>query len=449
VSNVPPPSIGDPVDRDRSAATPTGGPPQPYIPPRSHPPGTRARLLVAGAVVAVLAIAGTAFVIAANDGDDTTAGLTSTMPLVATTAVAAPVTTATTALVTTTTSAGDPSTTSATTAATTTTPITTPITTPAVPDGALDLGFGVYVPVPDGWTTGAAGAMTQLTDGSTVVVAQTSVEPPGTDPALITQEYVNGFDATFETVGYSPTARVRTLDGVNPVDTYATYFVTFDASTGSIQSGYVDVSVRSDGLVLVYSVYGPDGQPRSFPSDAGEAMNAAFANAAPVGPTAALVQAPPFRVATAHEDVLVDGLVAFAAAPGFSVITEGDGTGFVTNNTIEDVEVDRITAQADTTAVTASAQAALAVNYSDLVFSEPVVDDADVYGVFHGRFTWTGTFVSGQPSTGIVDFYFDPGSTNALVASRSWFIVGDGGEPFVAASQFMLRSLTNSFTTVP
>ena len=425
--------------------------PKPYISTPAGDAVSRAKWLVTAAVVAVLAIAGAAVIIASNDSDGSAAVVTTADSRDTDTVSAAassPVTTVpatisipdTVVVGTTTTAAGEPSTTA--TAA-------PPVTLPAVPDGAVDLGLGVFIPVPGGWTSGTSGSMVQLTDGSTIVAAQTLVRTPGTDPALITQEYVNAFDAAFETVSYSPTARVTTLTGANPADIYATYFVTFDSTAGLIQSGYVNIYVRGDGLALVYSVYGPDGQPRSFPSDAGETMNASFVAAPAIGPATALVEASPFRVATAHDDVVVDGLVAFSAAPGFSVISEGGGTGFVTNSTIEDVQVDRITGQADTNAVTATAQAILEANYTDVAYTELLVDDADVYGVFHGRFTWTGTFVGGQSSTGIVDFYYDPASTNALVAFRSWFTQGDGGEPFVAASQFMLRSLTNSFTTVP
>ena len=460
MTNLPPPSPnGPPEGSDGRGGSPdeatAGLQPQPYVSPPPPTPPARSKWLIPVAIAAAVAIGGAAFAIVTDDDDAgttsdtavTTAGTgppPSTSALPATTTSSAPATTqppaTTTTLAATTTSslpADD---------VTTTAP---PPTVPAIPEGSADLGNGVALPIPDGYVqTNPPGSMVTLTDNTSVIVANSAVRTPGIDPALVTQEYVSAFDSSFPTISYGPTAKNASLSGEPATDIYTTFFLTFDDATAVVQSGFISVYIRGDGLVLVVSAYGPNGYPGVLPSASVNAMNTSFQATPAVGPSSPLNEIPPFRVATVHTPVVVDGLVAFTAAPGFAPYGEPPPGRAMVSNGIEDVQADRLTGQADTSVVTASAQAIIGENYSDLTYSELALGDPDPFGVVHGAFSWTGSFSDGRRSAGIVDFYFDPSTSNAYVLFRNWFSGSDDSEPFPAASQFMLQSLFNSFTGI-
>jgi len=414
-------------------------------------------LIVVGAVLAVAAIVGTALYIVTKD-DDVDQVTTDTQPtaetatettLVPPAASIAAEPTTTVAPVTTV-----PPTTVAPTATiddgvTTTTGAPVP-SIPAIPEGSADLGNGVGLPIPTGFTqTSQPGSMIALSDNTSVIVAHSAVRTPGIDPALVTQEYVNAFDNSFQTISYGPTAKNGSLTGEPQADVYTTFFLTFDDTTGAVQSGFINVYVRGDGLVLILSAYGPNGYAGVIPQANVDAMNLSFQRTPPIGPSTPLATIAPFRVATIHSSIPVDGLVAFTATPGFVPYgPTGEGRALVSNG-VEDVQVDRMSGQADTNVVTASAQAVIAQNYTGVEYSELSLGDPDPWGVVHGAFSWTGVFVGGQRSVGRVDFYFDPATANAYVAFRTWFTGADDSDPYPAASQFMLRSLFNSFTGIP
>ncbi|MEO6125666.1 MAG: hypothetical protein ABIR32_18350 [Ilumatobacteraceae bacterium] len=432
-----------------------GGSPQPYISPPPPSSQGRSKLLVVGAVIAVLAIVSVGLFVVTRDDDDSTA--TDTTAQTVTTASAIPATTTTAVPDTTTTAVPETSTTvTETTVVESTTTVaestTTVATIPAIPEGAADLGNGVALLIPAGFsqTTGGGGSTT-LTDNVSVIYAQTAVRSPGTDPGVLTQEYVNAFDPFFTTISYSPTAKSRSLAGEPATDVYSTYFVTFDGTTKAVQTGSIDVYVRTDGLVLVVSAYGPNGYQNVIPTASSDVLNASFLATPLVGAPQPLVPLAPFRVATIHPPVTVDGLVAFTAAPGFSIVgPTGQGRGFVTNGT-EDVQVDRTAGQADVSVVTSTAQGILSQNYTGIEYSELTLSDPDPWGVVHGSFNWVGFYVGGQRSVGNVDLYYDPATTNAYVMFRTWFApdAANDADPSAAESQFMLRTLFNSFTIIP
>lgn len=439
----PPPAAPAPPSNGFRRGTP-GGPgdqPLPYTATQPRTPGGSKRIIVIAAVVVAVAIAAAVVVVLVNDSDsknssDTSLAVATTAPTTATavSVTEAPVTTA---------------------AATTTAPPQTTVapetstTVPAIPADAIDLGHGVYIPIPAGWTqTNSPGAAVTLSDGTTSVAAQVLARTPGENPATLMQEYVDTFDTDFETVSYGPTANIRRLDGEPAVDVYNTFYLTYDVAADFGLSGAVNAYIRGDGLSLIYDVYGPSTATGSFPTDAADTMRLSLQHAPLLKPLVALVPVAAFRVSSVHPFVQVDGLTGFCAAPGFTIFTAGNNRGLVTNGT-EDFQVDKLLAQPDTNAVTASAQSVIGENYTGVSFTELTLSDPDPYGIVHGSFGWTGTYVGGNPSAGEVDFYFDPATQNAYSVLRAWFTGADNSEPFPAHGQFMLHSMFNGFTTIP
>ncbi len=418
----------------------------PYIAsPQPGAGGGKKKIGIIAGIVAVLAIgAGAAFVLTRDDDkdavtDETEVSVVDTEPTEDTEPVetAVETTAAETTVAPTTTVAPE------TTIAATTTTVAT------IPAGALDLGYGVYIPMPDGWTmTNDPESVLTISDGTTSVAVQVLARTPGENPAVLVQEYIDTFDNDFESVGYSPSVNSERLESEPAVDVYSTFYLTYDAAADFGLAGQVNLYVRGDGLSLLYDVFGPSDQAGSFPTDAADMMRASFQQAQPVDTAVPLVPVAPFRVTSVHPFVQIDGLVGFSAAPGFEVISSGNNRGFVSNGT-EDFQADKVIGQPDTNAVVAAAQAVIAQNYTGVANSAVVLDDPDSFGVIHGGFTWTGTYVAGNPSAGGVDFYYDPASTNAYIVYRTWFTGVDGAEPFPAHAKFMLDTVFSSFTTIP
>lgn len=424
---------------------PTSGPP-----PNGSSGSNRGKVIAAFVVVAVLA-GGGAFIatrggddngkktVSTLDSTDATNDTTSDQSTVATTpATDAPKASTTTTEASTTT----------TEAETTTTVAATTTTVFSIPAGAIDLGHSVFVPIPSGWSqTNAAGAVVKLSDGTTSISFQALARTPGEDIAALMQEYTNTFDAEFGAVGFGPTRFLKQLPGAMPINEYGTYYTTYDAGDATGISGGIFTFVRNDGLSLVYDVFSA-GVTSPLPDDAYNTLIASMTNAPTLGSTATLVQHDPFKVTSVTPFIEVEGLTGFSTPPGFNPVASGGGHGFAANG-MEDFEVVKSTGQADTNAVIASAQAYLATNYSGVGYDAATADAPDQYGVAHGRFTWSGTYVDGTPSAGIIDYYFDPATKNAYAIFRSWFTTNSPDEPFVAEGAFMLRSLYTSITNIP
>ncbi len=482
MTNLPPPSFGPPGGPAAPGAGPgipppswsafqpgtPGGPgnqPLPYVASPPPPSGGRKKIAIA-TTVALLAISGVAaFVLTRDDDSDgqlssdvtNTTGVAGDVVVQTGAPTTDPPTVQTTpgttvATTNTATESTEAPTTTAIDTTTTTTVIettTTSVPIPVIPDGAIDLGNYVYIPVPAGWTLSSPpGSAVTLTDATVSVSVSALTRPPGENPAAIVQEYVNTFDAGLDSIAYSPTVNVRRLDGEPAVDVYNTYYEIYEAAANRILAGSIQTYVRGDGLTLIYEQYGPTTATATFPIEAADAMRLSVQKAPPVNTSVTLTPVAPFRVTSVHPFVQVDGLVGFTAPPGFRVITSGANRGFVTND-IEDFQVDKVTGQADTNAVVATAQSVIAQNYTGVSNSVLTVSETDLYGIIHGSYQWSGTYVGGNVSAGAVDVYFDPATTNAYVIFRTWFTGADANEPFPTQSLFMLRSVYDSFTTIP
>ena len=413
--------------------------PQPGTPPPAEPGSSKKKpALIIGLVVVALLAAGGIYLATRSDDDSPTATTETVVDETAATQ-STPETVDTT-----------PATPLPTVPNTNTTDLATTTTAAAIPAGAIDLGHGVYLPVPDGWkTTNKPADVTTISDGKTSFAVQVLARPAGEDPAKLMQEYIDTFDTTFPTVTYGPSRYIGRIEGDMQIDEYGIYYATYDPSDGIGLLGGVYAYVRGDGLTAIYDVFGGE-DVGNLPDDAYNDFEHSLSAAPPLGNAVELTEREPFRVTTSHPNIAVDGLLAFTPAPGFNPITAGNGQGMASNGTY-DFDVRKLTGQASLDAAVASAQAILAASYSGLTFGQPTNYDADSYGVTQRSVGWTGTYADGHPSSGAFDVFYDSASSNAVVAFRNWFDVtpGDTTEPNAAESKFMYRSIVDSFTNIP
>ena len=480
MSEFPPPNVGPvgpgggetPAQPSWSPVPPPPPPPQPpgavlvpgpppggygYQPNAPSSGSKRGGKIVVGLVI-VAALAAGGVYLATRDSDSTSSE-TSTAPTEETEATEAPETTVaatepatveTEAPVTTEVATTEAPTT--TEASTTTAAPTTTTTTFVVPDGAIDLGHDVYLPVPSGWTqTNDPDAPTLITDGTTKFGVQVLARDPGEDIEALVQEYTDTFDTAYGATSFGPTRFVGPAQAPTETNEYVTFYTTYDAGDAVGLTGTIDTFVRADGLSVVVDVFSPSSSAFTLPQDAYDTMVASLGAAPLLGPTAPLAAHEPFRVTSVTPVAIVDGLVGFSVAPGFTVFTQGaPGSPFAQVTTgVEDFSVIKVTGQADINTVIAAAQTNLSLNYGNVAYEAATADPADSFGVLHGAFTWTGVYLDGQPSAGSINYYFDPATANAYVAYRTWFTAAGPGEPSIPEGEFMLRSLYSSITTIP
>ena len=483
MSEFPPPNVG-PIGPGRGATPPQaswspvppppGGvvvpppPPsgygyQPNAPIGGAPTGGRKRgAVIAVVLVVVAALAAGGVYLATRDSDNDSTSSESSTELTeetdATDATEPPETTV--AEIETTVAETDPATTDvATTEAATTTEASTttepPTTTTVftVPDGAIDLGHDVYLPMPTGWTQiNEASEPTLITDGTTKFGVQVLARDVGEDIVALVQEYTNTFDTAYGATSFGPTRFIGPVKASTETNEYATFYTTYDAGDAVGLTGTIDTFVRADGLSVIIDVFSPSNAALTIPQDEYDEMVSSLGAAPLLGPTAPLAAHDPFRVTSVTPVAIVDGLVGFSVAPGFTVVTQGaPGSPFaqVTTGT-EDVSVLKVAGQADVNTVIATAQGNLVQNYTNVAYEAPTADAADSFGVLHGAFTWSGTYVGDlQPSAGSINYYFDPGTGNAYIAYRTWFTTNGPAEPSIAEGEFMLRSLYTAITTIP
>lgn len=427
-------------------AGPQGGP-LAGPPPTGKSAGSKRGLVIVGIVVVVAAAAvGTFLATRSDDSADTTSD---TAHVTATTDTSNVDDTA----VINTDDTIAPNTTQATdttaSEVTTTTEAATTTSAFSVPDGSIDLGHEVFLPTPTGWSqTNAPGDVVVISDGAGSSASfQALARDAGEDITALTQEYTDTFDTDFGAVGFGPMRFVRQLDGPMPINQYGLYYTTYDPGQVTGIDGAISIFVRSDGLSLVYDSY-TTVDLVGLPDDSYQAMLNSMLDAAPLGPTLPLVQHDPFRVTSVSPFLEVQDVVGLTTTPGFNTVTSGSGHAFTSNGS-EDVEVITANAQADSATLIATAQGYLAANYSNTSYTAATEDPADLYGVVHGRFTWSGTYVDGTASAGTIDYFLDPSSHNAYVMYRNWFTTAGPAEPFAAEGAFMERSFYNSLTTIP
>ena len=360
-------------------------------------------------------------------GDDVTAPISNaTTSTVSLTTVALPTTTATP---------------TATTVAATTTEV-------VIPEGALDLGHGVFVPVPDGWQGTVEDGLANLDDGTVNISVQVLERLPGEDPALVTQEYVDTFDADFPWVSYSSAQLIWDAGGEPGVQRYDLHYLTFDEEYAVGLVGTMAVFTRADGLAMVYDIYTWDETvDRGLPDDTYGQMVDSFRAAPLVDSVVEFEFGDPFLVTSVHPTAMVDELIGFTLAEGFDVWDSGDGYAQASNGD-GDIEVFALEGEADLDAAIVSAKALVGERYSGVAYGAST--EIDVYkGWQRSAVGWSGTYTAnGSASTGYFQLLLDPASGRAYAVLFSSYSTGDGSEPYAAQNDMLFQSLTLSLDTV-
>ncbi|MCU1398556.1 MAG: hypothetical protein JWN62_1665 [Acidimicrobiales bacterium] len=379
----------------------------------------------------------------ATDAADTT-DVPATVETAAPTTEAAPDTTS--APVTTVAQTSPPITLTVPTVVATTVP--TPSTV-ATPPNAVQLGQGVYVPLPDGWTDSVSGSVHTLqgADGTTDKVGvQIVTRSPGESPVDPFNDYIGGFVNDAPAISFTPSFRFSVPSPIKTFE-YGTYYTEYDdtADNGVGLIGGVYVFQRADGLTAIYDTYGTD-TTMGLPNAEFNAFVSSFANAPKIDTPIDLQPVDTFRLTTPTQTVLVGANIGFALAPGFTVVTSDGGTARVTSGKLT-FTVEYLPTQASIDEALLSAEGSLGGDNQNLVFN--TVDTFDDYsGNKHQGVSWNGNAADGSPTTGTIDVYLDPNSTNALAVIRSWAPTADGNEPDSIPEGFMYRSVEDELAAI-
>ncbi|MCU1391325.1 MAG: hypothetical protein JWL72_4663 [Ilumatobacteraceae bacterium] len=321
--------------------------------------------------------------------------------------------------------------------------------TVAPPPNAVQLGNGVYIPLPDGWTDSVSGKVHTLegADGSTDKVGvQIVTRTPGESPADPLNEYIGGFVNDSSAISFSPSFRLSVPSPTKAFE-YGMYYTEYDdtADNGVGLIGGVYLFQRADGLTAIYDTYGTD-KTMGVPNTEFNSFVSSFANAPQIDTPIDLQPADTFRLTTPTQTVTVGANIGFALAPGFTVVSSDGGAAKVTSGKLT-FAVDYLPAQASIDAALQAAEANLGADNQNLVFN--TVDTFDDYsGNKHQGVSWNGNAADGSPTTGTIDVYLDPDSTNGLAVIRSWAPTADGNEPDAIPEGFMYRSVEDELAAI-
>lgn len=401
-----------------------GAPPPP--PPPAKPSRRWIPITIAGAVAALIAAAVVLFVVLGDDDDPpppttTVAPSTTTLPATTTTTTEPPTTTAA--------------------PTTTTEPPPPPSTLPPIPAGAVDLGFGVYVPLAEGWQVASLQANgAQITDGVTTVAIAVQHRAPGSTSLDVVMDQVPAIDAAFPSVWWG----VPSIQPGGGVVASQRAMVAYRAfGDGGQTSGLALGIVRADGLAVGYGQWATAGTTStSYPGF--EEMATSLVNAPAIGDTAEIpVPAAP-AVTSAHPQLQIDGAVGFTPAPNFRVVDAQPGYAFVTATGAYDV-IARSHMAATSGDMVALARQGVANTYPGTVFGQQTDYGPDGNGIIRSSVPLSATYVDGRPLVGSVDTYWDPVTTRGYWLARVWFVIDGGGEPLADQAQFMSSLLYESF----
>lgn len=332
----------------------------------------------------------------------------------------------------------------------TTIPATVPTVPVDVPAGAVEIDNGVYVVPSPGWTVTAENGVVSMTDGTVSAQAQVLRRTAGEDPSIVMQQYVDTFDATSGTLTYSPAAPTWSTTDPVAIDRTSLWYSTFDdtAAGGRGLDGGIYLYRRDDGLTLVYDVWAASGISGDLPAEMFDSMWNSYVAAPSIGAPAVLTPSPRFRVQSVSTPVLIDGLVGFTPAPGFSVVSNENGSALVSNGTDMDVEVHTFTAVADTTDALARAEQVITDAFGAVTFYDEVAYDADQFGVERRGIAWTGS-CGGSSCGGSIDVFVDPTTAKSYAVMADWlWNPADGSAPNQPAWNFMWTSMLDSFDQI-
>lgn len=413
-----------------------GGAPTPPNPPKKRMTGL---WVVLGAVVLAALVAGI-IVVVGGGGSDDSADTTR-----------APRRTTTTDRERTTTTTTEPETTTTTTTA----PTTTTTAAPTPPEGSIDLGHGVFLPLPEGWerTDGPDDEVVQISNSTGLRVdAQALAREPGEDPASAFQEYIDLFDSDFAAAGYSPATLRATFGNQSQLRNIGLYYRAISTDFSGFD-GAVYVLQRTDGLTVVLDYYADrNSDSMGLPDDDYQALIDSILAAPELDTPVDFAPFQPFRVSSVHPSLIVDGLIGFALPPGW-VDASVPGAAITNNGLDETVDAVKLTGQPDANAAAAAAQDNFASRYGGFTFEAP--QEIGAWSNLQRRdINITATpdpAIDARPRYGVITVFYDPASQNAVTYTRFWYgdVNSDGSDPNDEASDFIFDTYTDSFNAIP
>lgn len=287
--------------------------------------------------------------------------------------------------------------------------------TVVVPDGALDLGDGVFLPLDaavelsgdDPYT------ITNNTSASTMVL-QVVRRQPGEDPNVLLQEYIDIFDADYTLVSYLPSETQP--PGVAGFDSLRFSRVAYMLYQPELEYpnvvGEVGLWMRNDGLTVLADTYGSAASPIS--DGAFQGLIGSLAAAPAVDEPAEWFPAAARMPDTIHAavDLPFNPTRQMVLPAGFQVVAR------TATSVTADNDNDIVTASGSIGVPAADAARALAVESVAGEYSGAVVGTFTPTGsgprVFE-KASWSGTAADGKAVTGEVWLQFDEVSQTAVI----------------------------------
>ncbi|MEQ1699183.1 MAG: hypothetical protein ABMA25_03690 [Ilumatobacteraceae bacterium] len=284
-----------------------------------------------------------------------------------------------------------------------------------VPEGALDLGDGVYLPLDS--TVSASDSdpytITNTAAGSSMII-QVLRRPATEDPNVPMQEYIDGFDADFTLAAYLPSQ--TDAPGVAGYDTVRHSRVPYvlyqpDPAKPNLV-GEVAVWVRNDGLTILVDIYGSSATPIS--DGAFQGMIGALAAAPTINEPAGWFPAAATMPDTVHAgvDLPFNPSRQMVLPAGFEVVDRSETSVTADNGS------DTVTAAGSIGVLSVDDAHALAIDSVATMYGGVSVG-AFVPGgsgalVFE-KAPWSGTATDGAAVTGEVWLQYDAASQTAVV----------------------------------
>ena len=289
----------------------------------------------------------------------------------------------------------------------------------------------------------------QVTDGTTQAFFQVLSRPAGESPLVLLQEYVDTFDADFDSVSYSQVIPAAVEpSGEAPADSNLVYYRALNAD-GSGVKGVIDANRRADGLAYISDVFVPIDTDTStidpFPNDVLNQVYENFLFAPLIGDPVDLSALTFTRVVSVHPIVTIDGLVAVSPPAGWNVDNPGPGRVVMTSGNGQIFMGEKLaTPVTDGAGAGAAGQAAVVGFVPDATFGD--FETTEYEGFWFSSAGWRGTNPNnGQPLIGYISVWFDPATGEAYDSIEAW--VGPAEEPpSVPDSDFLFHTFDVSIS---
>ncbi|MEQ1702836.1 MAG: hypothetical protein ABMA25_22235 [Ilumatobacteraceae bacterium] len=295
-------------------------------------------------------------------------------------------------------------------------------TTPAtvvIPDGATELGYGVYVPAADGLEVTGDDPYTFSSDASgNRTSLQVLARDPGEDPNAVIQEYIDTWDADYDLVAYAPSVlRDPGYKGHEALRyTSVTYSVFSSDPAQENTTGVVFAIVRTDGLTVVGDLYGPQSDLSPTPYDS-DTLAQSLADAPPVDDAGEWYPAVSMTPTSSHHQVVPPfAPAARITLPDDFDITTQNSNSIECSNGVQTVAAWRLDGVVDISQAVDGALAAINTTRATTAVGElsgPTGDNAGYLPLY--VIDWSGTETDGSAATGRIRIVLDESTQRTVV----------------------------------